>query len=273
MGGIVLILGTVLGYFVGHLVGGDASPQRPARAVHDGRPRLRRVPRRLHSRCATSAASASAAGRRSSARSSSAAIFAVLALIVHERARARRPRSTIISGVRDIPWLDFVFFGSHHRRRAVPDLGRPDHASSTSNGVNVADGLDGLATGASILAIGVVHLHRLLAEQPALHERPSRRVQTRPACYHVPNPLDLAVVAACISRRPHRVPLVEHLARADLPRRHRLARPRRGARRPRDPQPHRAPARADRRPVPGRHRLGDPAARSTSSSRRASASS
>src|SRR5690606_24449076 len=62
-------------------------------------------------------------------------------------------------------------------------------------------------------------------------------------------------------RCTRRLPVVEHLARPALHGRHRFARPRRRARRPRGAHPHRAAARAHRRPVHHHDRLGDPAAR------------
>ena len=118
----------------------------------------------------------------------------------------------------------------------------------------------------------LVHHHRLLAVQPVLLQRRTstrRRLQVlrraRPARPRDRRRRD--------RRRPHRLPLVEHLARADLHGRHRLARPRRRPRRPRHPQPHRAAARPHRRPVPHRDRLGDRAARLLQAHRAASASS
>ena len=193
-------------------------------------------------------------------------IFAILAISeVFRDENGLTPGSHFISVVRDIPWLNLFAFG-------VP-IGIALFiiwvnliAVSASNGVNVADGLDGLASGAAIFAISAyIFIGFWQANQSCFNklERADRRVQVlrraRSARPRGHRRGDL--------RRAHRVPVVEHLARADLHGRHRLARPRRRPRRPRDPQPHRAAARADRRPVPDRHRLGDPAARRTSSSR------
>jgi phospho-N-acetylmuramoyl-pentapeptide-transferase len=64
--------------------------------------------------------------------------------------------------------------------------------SATSNGVNLTDGLDGLATGASVMVfaayvlIGVWQFGNSCANTPI------------PKCYEVRDPLDLAVVAAAV---------------------------------------------------------------------------
>ena len=69
--------------------------------------------------------------------------------------------------------------------------------TSTSNGVNVADGLDGLATGASIFAIGsYVIIGFWQFNQSCFDASLSENVGL---CYDVRDPLDLAVVAACIT--------------------------------------------------------------------------
>ena len=58
----------------------------------------------------------------------------------------------MVSAVRDIPWLNLFFAGSIVGV-ILFILWVNIIAVSASNGVNVADGLDGLATGASILAL------------------------------------------------------------------------------------------------------------------------
>ena len=49
---------------------------------------------------------------------------------------------------------------------------------ATSNGVNLTDGLDGLATGACVMVFGGVHAREHLAEQPVLRRRPDDRSAT-----------------------------------------------------------------------------------------------
>jgi phospho-N-acetylmuramoyl-pentapeptide-transferase len=64
--------------------------------------------------------------------------------------------------------------------------------AGTSNGVNLTDGLDGLATGASILALGayvIIGIWQL---------RNDCTVFLAPGCYSVRDPLDIAVVASAV---------------------------------------------------------------------------
>ena len=65
--------------------------------------------------------------------------------------------------------------------------------AGSSNGVNLTDGLDGLATGACVMVFARVRADRHLAVQPEL---PGRRRRCK--CYEVRDPLDLAVVAAAV---------------------------------------------------------------------------
>ncbi len=102
----------------------------------------------------------------------------------------------MISAIRDIPWLDLMALGTV--------IGTILFLAwivlltvSTSNGVNVADGLDGLATGSSILAIGS---YVIIGFWQSNQQCGSPRLDetTAHACYTVSNPLDLAVVAAAV---------------------------------------------------------------------------
>ena len=70
--------------------------------------------------------------------------------------------------------------------------------TSTSNGVNVADGLDGLATGASIFAIGSYVIIGFWQFNQSCFDTTLEAANV-PLCYGVRDPLDLAVVAACIT--------------------------------------------------------------------------
>jgi phospho-N-acetylmuramoyl-pentapeptide-transferase len=67
--------------------------------------------------------------------------------------------------------------------------------SATSNGVNIADGLDGLAIGASIMAIGAYAVIGFWQFNQAC----GRAIENVAACYEVRDPLDLAVIAAAIA--------------------------------------------------------------------------
>ncbi len=70
--------------------------------------------------------------------------------------------------------------------------------TSTSNGVNVTDGLDGLATGASIFAIGSYVIIGFWQFNQSCFDRTLEAANVL-LCYDVRDPLDLAVVAACIT--------------------------------------------------------------------------
>ena len=70
--------------------------------------------------------------------------------------------------------------------------------TATSNGVNVADGLDGLATGASIFAIGSYVIIGFWQFNQSCFDKTLEAANV-PLCYGVRDPLDLATVAACIT--------------------------------------------------------------------------
>ena len=65
--------------------------------------------------------------------------------------------------------------------------------TGTSNAVNLTDGLDGLATGASVMVFGAYTLVNIWQNNQNCRISPSS------ACYDVRDPLDLAVVAAAIT--------------------------------------------------------------------------
>ncbi|MGA1811927.1 phospho-N-acetylmuramoyl-pentapeptide-transferase [Frondihabitans sp. 4ASC-45] len=193
MGGIVLILGTVLGYFIGHLVGGDRLTSSGLLVLLmmvglgfvgflDDFTKVR------NQRSLGLTGWAKILGQVVVA-----VIFAVLALMIKGR-NGQTPASTFISGVRDIPWLDLAFAGSLIGA-ILFCIWVVMITASASNGVNVADGLDGLATGASILAIGSYIFIGFWQNNQLCTS--AQAVQS--ACYTTTNPLDLAVVAACIS--------------------------------------------------------------------------
>ncbi|HYN28786.1 MAG TPA: phospho-N-acetylmuramoyl-pentapeptide-transferase [Dermatophilaceae bacterium] len=118
-----------------------------------------------------------------------ATVFAVLALQFPNEA-FRTPASTNISFVRDTA-LDLAFAG--------PVVGvilfvlwANLMIAGTSNGVNLTDGLDGLASGASAVVfaayvlIGIWQFNQTCITTPG------------PQCYEVRDPHDLAIVAACL---------------------------------------------------------------------------
>lgn len=103
-----------------------------------------------------------------------------------EDENGRRPASHSISFLRDIQWLP-----------ALPTVLAVILiwliVSGTSNAVNLTDGLDGLAAGASTMVFGAYMLVNIWQNNQAC-------VNTGgPKCYDVRDPLDLAVVAAAIT--------------------------------------------------------------------------
>lgn len=113
--------------------------------------------------------------------------FAVLALQFPNSA-SRTPASTHISFVRDTA-LDLAFFG--------PLIGLILFVlwanlmiAGTSNGVNLTDGLDGLATGSSVMVFAAYIVISVWQFNQNCQAAPGAK------CYDVRDPLDLAVVAA-----------------------------------------------------------------------------
>jgi phospho-N-acetylmuramoyl-pentapeptide-transferase len=92
-----------------------------------------------------------------------------------------------ISFIRDISFLDVGKVGSVLIFVFV--------IMSMSNGVNLTDGLDGLATGASILVLGAYSLIGFWQYRHWCGDRAYTRVPTN-YCYEVRDPLEVALIAA-----------------------------------------------------------------------------
>jgi phospho-N-acetylmuramoyl-pentapeptide-transferase len=125
-----------------------------------------------------------------------ATVFGILALSFPRNGVT--PASANVSFIRDLP-INLMALG------VVPAVGIILYliwinllATATSNGVNVTDGLDGLASGASILAIGsYIIIGFWQFNQWCFSE--SIDPDNLYKCYNVRDPLDLAIVAAAIS--------------------------------------------------------------------------
>lgn len=113
-----------------------------------------------------------------------ALVFAVLA-IQFEDDNGRTPISSGISFIRDIGGWEFPAI--------VIIIWVLLMIAATSNGVNLTDGLDGLATGASVMVFGAFVLINLWQSNQSCTNFPG------PKCYEVRDPLDLAVVAAALT--------------------------------------------------------------------------
>ncbi len=115
-----------------------------------------------------------------------AVVFAVLALQFPDE-RGQRPASPFISFIRDINWL--------HLPAILVVLWVVLLIAGMSNGVNLADGLDGLATGASMMVFGAYTLICIWQ----FNQSCATAQGVGAKCYEVRDPHDLAVVAACLT--------------------------------------------------------------------------
>lgn len=123
-----------------------------------------------------------------------AVVFAALALSFPDE-NGLTPASTHLSFIRDLNF-DFMSFGAVLGFFLFA-LWVIIMVTSTSNAVNVADGLDGLASGASIFVIGsFVFINFWQFNQSCFRSTIDQDVLYK--CYEVRDPLDLAVVAAAI---------------------------------------------------------------------------
>ncbi|MDQ0634536.1 phospho-N-acetylmuramoyl-pentapeptide-transferase [Arthrobacter pascens] len=120
-------------------------------------------------------------------------IFAILALNFPD-AQGVTPASTKISLVRDVPWLDLAFAGTVVGAILFVVWSNLIVTAAT-NGVNLTDGLDGLAAGASIMVFGAYTLMGIWQSNQACG---SPR-EAGSGCYSVRDPLDLALLAAIMS--------------------------------------------------------------------------
>jgi phospho-N-acetylmuramoyl-pentapeptide-transferase len=196
MGGIVIILGAVFGYLFGHLVSGERMTLSAVLVLLlmvglgvvgfiDDFTKTRQQ------RSLGIGGWAKIVGQALVATG-----FAVLA-ISFPNADGETPASMMISGVRDIQWLDFAAAGSIGGMILFA-IWVNVIVISTSNAVNVADGLDGLATGASILSIAAyIFIAFWQFNQSCYNDLIDPDNVYR--CYEVRDSLDLAIVAAAIA--------------------------------------------------------------------------
>ena len=110
--------------------------------------------------------------------------FAILALQFSD-SRGQTPASTKLSFVQDFNWsigpVLFVLFAYFM-------------IAAMSNGVNLTDGLDGLATGASVMVFGAYTFIGLWEHG----QNCAYAIKATASCFEVRDPLDLAVVAAAL---------------------------------------------------------------------------
>jgi phospho-N-acetylmuramoyl-pentapeptide-transferase len=119
-------------------------------------------------------------------------LFAVLALNF-PNALGRTPASMNISLVRDIPWLDLAFGGTL-LGTILFVIWSNLIVTAATNGVNLTDGLDGLAAGASVMVFGAYMLMGIWQFNQSCG---SVKV-TGEVCYDVRDPMDLALIAGAL---------------------------------------------------------------------------
>ncbi|MBS43159.1 MAG: phospho-N-acetylmuramoyl-pentapeptide-transferase [Nocardioides sp.] len=102
-----------------------------------------------------------------------------------EDENGRTPASEKVSFLREIDWLALP------AGLAVVLIWLI--VTATSNAVNLTDGLDGLATGSSVMVFGAYTLMNIWQNNQFCQTDPG------PLCYNVRDPLDLAVIASAIT--------------------------------------------------------------------------
>jgi phospho-N-acetylmuramoyl-pentapeptide-transferase len=195
MGGIIILLGIVFGYFGAHLLTGDIPSYSSVLVIAimlglgfvgflDDFSKIRRqqslglTPRaKVIGQIVVSA------------------LFSVLAISMPDK-NGQTPASLAVSFVRDIDWMTFAVFGTVGSYIAFA-IWTSLIVVSTSNAVNLTDGLDGLAAGSSILVFGSYVLISFWQFNQSCFS-PGLDAEVAYKCYEVRDPLDLAAVATAI---------------------------------------------------------------------------
>lgn len=120
-------------------------------------------------------------------------LFAVLALNF-PNAHQRTPATTKISFARDIPGLDLAFAGTGIGV-VLFVIWANLIVTAATNGVNLTDGLDGLAAGASVMVFGA---YTLIGIWQSNQSCGSPRSVSPTVCYEVRDPLDLALLSTIL---------------------------------------------------------------------------
>jgi phospho-N-acetylmuramoyl-pentapeptide-transferase len=111
-------------------------------------------------------------------------VFGVIALYFPST-NGQSVGSTYVSFIRDYKWLDVSKVGAVVLFIFI--------VVATTNGVNLTDGLDGLATGTSVMVLGG---YLLIAFWQYRHWCGDPNHQPRGYCYEVRDPLEIALIAA-----------------------------------------------------------------------------
>lgn len=198
MGGIIFILGAVLGYFIGHLVAGESPSLSGLLVIYlmVGLGTIGFIDDFLKTRKQRSLGLGG--WSKILGQVVVAGGFAAIALNFPNE-YGLTPASSMISVIRDISWLNLAVFGVV-AGGILFAIWVTLIIVSASNGVNVADGLDGLATGAAIFSIasyifiGFWQFNQWCDGGAGV----GADIADRYKCYEVRDPLDLAIIAAAI---------------------------------------------------------------------------
>jgi phospho-N-acetylmuramoyl-pentapeptide-transferase len=197
MGGVVFITGAVLGYFIGHFAIGYPVSRGGVMvlAMTVGLGFIGFIDDFLKTRKQQSLGLGG--WSKILGQVIVGTIFALIVILL-PNAFGAPPASGFISAVRDIPWLNLFFLG--------PVVGvilfviwTNVITVSASNGVNVADGLDGLAAGASIFSFAGYLLIAFWQSKQWCADLQHVDPAAIDKCYQVSQPIDLAIAAACIA--------------------------------------------------------------------------
>jgi len=195
MGGIVFITAAIVAYLVGHLVGGDSVSGVGilTLAMMAGLGFIGFIDDFLKVKRQNSLGLAG--GYKILGTVIIAIIFGIIALTYRD-ANKRSPASTAISFVRDLDFNFVTVFGVT-AGITIFIVWIVLITTATTNAVNLADGLDGLAAGSSILAIGSYIIIGFWQSNQSCF---SVKIQVDNVfkCYTVSRPLDIAVVSAAI---------------------------------------------------------------------------
>jgi len=201
MGGIVVILGTLFGYFVALLLTGDETSVSALLVLFlmVGLGVVGFVDDFLKTRRERSLGLTGWA--KVGGQVIVATVWALLA-IMFPNGRGETPATMSVSFIRDLSGLDFGAITRFGAIGVIVGYGLyliwiNFIVAATSNGVNVTDGLDGLASGASILAIGadiIIGFWQSIQSCASPNLNPENIAK----CYEVRDPFDLAIVATAI---------------------------------------------------------------------------
>jgi phospho-N-acetylmuramoyl-pentapeptide-transferase len=196
MGGIIFILGAVIGYFVGHWIAREPVTLSGVLVIYlmVGLGVIGFIDDLLKTRKQRSLGLGGWA--KILGQVIVAGGFAALALNFPDR-HGLTPASSMISALRDISWLNLAVFGVV-AGGILFAIWVTLIIVSASNGVNVADGLDGLASGAAIFAISAYIFIGFWQFNQTCFQR-FDSVAEAAGCYEVRDPLDLAIVAAAVA--------------------------------------------------------------------------